>query len=77
MRSSRMRGYGSWCMGWREGERRSGGGGGDGGGCGTLAAVLFFGLLAFSCFKVAVETGNIMGVVLGLAVIAGVVKSWK
>lgn len=68
MRCHRMRGYGVWCAGWREGERRGGGGPG----------IFFYGfmlLVVFSFFKVALETGNPMAFVLGLAVIAGIIKS--
>lgn len=71
MRCHRMRGYGAWCAGWREGERRGGGGGGGPG-------IFFYGfmlLVVLSFFKVALETGNPMAFVLGLAVIAGVIKS--
>jgi hypothetical protein len=73
MRSHRMRGYGSWCMGWRDAERNPGPPPGNNGGCG----ILFFGFMAlvvFSFFKVALETGNGMGIILGLAVVAGVIK---
>jgi hypothetical protein len=31
-------------------------------------------LVVFSFFKVALETGNGMGIILGLAVVAGVIK---
>lgn len=71
-----MRGYGAWCLGWYEAERDRGGGGGppgNNGGCMVLFMCLV-GLFALSCFRVAFETGNMMGVLLGLAVIAGLVK---
>lgn len=70
MRSSRMRGYGSWCIGWREAERKPYQGGGGPG-------IFFYGfiiLLVISCIKVAIETGNPTAFIIGLAVIAGVFK---
>ena len=73
MRSHRMRGYGSWCMGWNE-AGRGGGGGGDGGGCGMLLVYGFFILLALCFFKVALETGSGLGVLFGVAVLAGLLK---
>lgn len=70
MRSSRMRGYGSWSMGWREGERTpSPPSSGPG--------ILFYGfmlLVVVSFVKVAIDTGNPMAFLIGLAVIAGVIK---
>lgn len=74
MRNHRMRGYGAWCMGWEEGERNPGGPPpNNNSGCMLLFAGLVI-LLALSCFKVAFETGNGMGILLGIAVIAGLVK---
>jgi len=73
VRSSRMRGYGSWCIGWREGERQRGQPLGDPG-CGMFFFYAFFALLVFYCFKVSAETGNFMGVLIGLAVVAGLLK---
>lgn len=73
MRCSRMRGYGSWCMGWREGERLPPGPPGKPG-------IFFWGfmaLLVFSFVKVGIETGNSMGFLLGLAVVAGLMKGMK
>lgn len=69
-----MHGYGAWCLGWWEAERDRGPSPpGNGGGCMVLFVCLV-GLFALSCFRVAFETGNGMGIVLGLAVIAGLVK---
>ena len=73
MRSHKMRGYGAWCQGWNDAERRSGPPSPGNGGCG-MWVLAFMLLLAFSFFKVALETGNGMGLVLGIAVIAGVLK---
>jgi len=72
-----MRGYGSWCLGWREGERPfhkqpSG----DGNGCGLLAYGFLI-LVALTFFKVAIETGNGLGFIFGLAIILGLLKSNK
>lgn len=75
MRSSRMRGYGAWKAGWREGERRISGSPPGNSRCGTLLGYGFILLLVFSCFKVAFESGNPMGILFGLAVIAGVIKA--
>lgn len=66
MRSSRMRGYGSWCTGWREGGRMPSS---PSGGPGILFWA-FMALVVFSCLK----AGGTMGLILGLAVIAGVIK---
>jgi hypothetical protein len=73
MRCSRMRGYGSWCIGWREGERLPPG-------PPSKPGIFFYGFMAlvvFSCVKVGIETGNFMGFLLGLAVVAGLVKGIK
>lgn len=74
MRCSRMRGYGSFCLGWKEAERtKYEPSNNSGGGC----LLIFFTLLAFSFFKVAVETGNFVGFLLGIAVIAGALNGLK
>lgn len=76
MRCKRMRGYGSWCLGWKEGERASNRpSNNDNGGCGTTVVVGFILIVAFSFFKVAIESGNGLAFILGLAVIAGLMKS--
>ena len=69
-----MRGYGSWTIGWREGERNRGGPSPEPGGCGTLLFVGFIAIVIFSFLKTSLETGNPMGLILGLAVVAGVMK---
>lgn len=73
MPSHRMRGYGSWSIGWREGERAGPPPSGNPWGCGVVA-VLFIILLLFTCLKVALETGNGMALLIGLAVVAGIVQ---
>lgn len=73
MRSHRMRGYGAWCMGWRDGGRRSGPPSGNGWGCGVLV-LLFAALLVFTSVRVALETGSGLALLLGFAVIMGIVK---
>ena len=71
MRNHRMRGYGAWCMGWNEAERtKYQPSNNSGGGC----LILFFVLVALCFFKVAIETGNAMGVLLGIAVLVGAFK---
>lgn len=73
MRSHRMRGYGAWCMGWRDGERRSSPPPGNGWGCGVLVLV-FVVLLVFSSVRVALETGSFYSILIALAVIAGILN---
>lgn len=76
MRCKKMRGYGSWCIGWREGDRssRHQPTTGDGNGCGLLMFG-FLVLVALTLFKIAIETGNGLGLILGFAIIAGLLKS--
>lgn len=69
-----MRGYGSWCIGWKEGERRPSGPPPEPSGCGMLMFFGFMALVVFSFLKTSLETGNPMGLILGLAVVAGVMK---
>lgn len=73
MRSSRMRGYGSWTIGWREGERNRGGPSGDNGGC-LIVALPLIGLILFSAVKVSLETGNFLAILFGLAIIMGILS---
>lgn len=68
-----MRGYGSWSIGWREGERQRGQPSGDPG-SGMIFLYAFMALVVFCCFKVAVETGNFVAVLIGLGVVAGLLK---
>lgn len=71
-----MRGYGSWCLGWKEGEKASyEPNTNNNGGCGTTVVVCFVLLVAFSFFKVAIESANGLAFILGIAVIAGLMKS--
>lgn len=75
MRSSRMRGYGSWTIGWREGERKSNfpDNNNNNNGC----APLFIGLailILFSSIKVTLETGNILALLIGIAMVCGIIK---
>jgi hypothetical protein len=72
MRSSRMRGYGSWTIGWREGERLPPGPS-QGPGC------LFWGFIAvllYTCVQVAIQ-GHPFALLLGLAILIGAVKGMK
>jgi len=69
MRSSRMRGYGSWTIGWREGERLPPG---PPQGPGWLFWG-FVGVLLFSCLQVALQ-GHPFALILGLAILAGAVR---
>lgn len=78
MRSSRMRGYGSWSIGWNEARRKSNlpPNNNDNNGC----AILFLGfsfLFLISCFKVSFETGSPLAIFIGLAAIAGTLKGLK
>jgi hypothetical protein len=49
---------------------------GDGNGCGLLAYGFLI-LVALTFFKVAIETGNGLGFIFGLAIIFGLLKSNK
>lgn len=69
-----MRGYGSWTIGWREGGRLPPS---EPSGCGTILLFSFFAILVISFFRVGIETGNPMGFLLGLAVVAGVIKGMR
>lgn len=73
MRSHRMRGYGAWCMGWRDGERNSAPPPGNGWGC-AVFAVGFAVLVLISSFRVAFETGSGLALLFGFAVVMGIVK---
>lgn len=69
MRSHRMRGYGAWCQGWRDAERLPPG-------PPQRPGIIFWGfivLVLFSCIQVALQ-GNPMALLIGLAVLAGVLK---
>lgn len=70
-----MRGYGSWCMGWREGERLPPGNNG-GGGC-LIILIVLVPLLLFSLIKTAAETGSGLPILFGVAIIMGLVKGMK
>jgi hypothetical protein len=65
-----MRGYGSWSIGWREAENKSYKPDNSGNGC----LLVFFGLIVLTSFKVAIETGNFLAFLIGLAVIAGCIN---
>jgi len=70
MRNHRMRGYGAWCQGWRDAERLPPG-------PPYKPGIFFWGffiLVVFSFFKVALETGNPMGILLGLAIACGLLQ---
>jgi len=70
-----MRGYGSWCVGWREGERTPYRPNNDNNGCGMAFVYGFIILLAISFFKVSIESGSGLAFIFGLAVLAGLFKS--
>lgn len=72
LRCRKMRGYGSWCMGWKEAERLPPGPPGNGPGIFFYCIV---GLIVLTCGKVALETGNPAALLIGLGIIAGVMKS--
>lgn len=73
MRSSRMRGYGSWSIGWREGERNPGPPPEDSWGC-VIVSIGFIILLLCVSLKTAVETGSGMAILIGLAIAAGIIQ---
>lgn len=69
MRSSRMRGYGAWCQGWRDAQRTPPGPPrGPGAAFWYLLAVVLF-----SCLQVALQ-GHPFALLIGLAILAGVIK---
>ena len=75
MRSKRMRGYGSWCMGWKEAEKsRKSHPNNDGNGLGSIIFYFFLIVIAITFFQVAVQTGNPLGILLGFAIITGMLK---
>jgi hypothetical protein len=74
MRCRRMRGYGAWCMGWREGERKTYRPSNNDPGFGSILFYGFLVLVALTFFKVALETGNGLGILFGIAIIAGMLK---
>lgn len=67
MRCSRMRGYGSWSIGWREGERLPPGK--PNGGC----MFIFCGIVVLAALC-SFAQGTGMGFILGLAIILGMFK---
>lgn len=71
MRSSRMRGYGSWTIGWREGERLPPGEPNNNGCMLVFCGIVV--LAAFCCFT----QGTGMGFLLGIAIILGMVNGLK
>jgi hypothetical protein len=69
-----MRGYGSWCIGWNEANRKSPPPQNDNNGCGMTVLALFFILLALCCFKASFDTGSPLGFLFGICVIMGFIK---
>jgi len=69
MRSSRMRGYGSWTIGWREAERLPQG---PSQGPGWLFWG-FIGVLLYTCLQVALQ-GHPFALVIALAFLIGAIK---
>jgi len=74
MRSKRMRGYGSWSIGWKEAERTSNRSFNKDPGFGMVILYGFMILLVMTLFQVAVQTGNFLGFLLGIAILAGLAK---
>jgi hypothetical protein len=68
-----MRGYGSWCLGWKDAERNPGPPP-QRDGCGLFILVVVIGLVAFSTLKVAAETGSGFAIVLGICIILGMLR---
>jgi hypothetical protein len=70
MRSSRIRGYGSWTIGWREAERLPSGPPhkpGDFFWC-------FIALIMFVCIKVVIQ-GHPFAILIGFSILAGTIKA--
>jgi hypothetical protein len=68
-----MRGYGSWCIGWREAERAPPGPPGPPGKPGGVFWCVIA-LIIFVCIKVAIE-GNPFAILIGLLILAGAIKA--
>ena len=71
MRSSRMRGYGAWCMGWNDAQKKSYQPNNNNSGC----LIIFLLILSFSFFKVAIETGNFLGMLFGALILLSLFKN--
>lgn len=71
MRCSRMRGYGSWSIGWREGERLPP----QPPGRPPMFFYVLVAIVLIVCVRVAFETGNPMALLIGLGVLMGIMKS--
>jgi hypothetical protein len=72
MRSKRMRGYGSWCIGWNESNRNETPSSNN---SGCLWILIGLGVLFFiSSLKVTMETGNLFSICIGIAVLCGIIK---
>jgi hypothetical protein len=76
MRSSRMRGYGSWCIGWNEGKNKNIEPPSNNNGC-LFIFIIFVILLIISSFKASFQTGSPLGIIFGLAILAGLLKGLK
>lgn len=78
MRFRRMRGYGSWSIGWREGERRGSfqprNNGNNNGGLGPIILFGFLILTAITLVQVSIQTGSLLGILIGIALVAGILK---
>lgn len=73
MRCKRMRGYGSWCIGWNEAKNKPYEPNNNTG-CGIVGLGLFFILLAICFVKASIDTGSPLGVLLAISVLTGFVK---
>ncbi len=67
-----MRGYGSWCIGWREAERLPTGPPHKPG----SLFWCFIALIVFACIKVAIQ-GHPFAILIGFAILAGAFKASK
>jgi hypothetical protein len=70
MRSSRMRGYGSWTIGWREGERQPPGEPNNG------CMLVFCGIVVLAALSV-MSQGTPIAFAIGMAIIFGMVNGLK
>jgi len=71
-RSSRMRGYGSWSIGWKESSKERTG---ESFGCGFIT-LIFAGLIIYFLIATVIESGFGFGAVFCLALLSGLFQGY-